>query len=156
MKAYWHSLNEREKWMVILAALCLGIYAYYLFLYAPLSTQIDQKQQLLTEKIATLDWMEKVKQRHATTTKKKQIDNSELLTILATQLKANRSFKEGYQLQQTNTGEVQISFNEVPFNGLMQWLTALNEQYNLTIKQFESSSSTTPGVVKLMLIISAD
>ncbi len=58
MKAYWYNLNEREKWMVAIAAICVFFYVYYLLLYAPLSTRVATKNKQLYEKTSTLKWME--------------------------------------------------------------------------------------------------
>ena len=63
MKSYLNTLNEREKWMLIGGVLCLFIYVYYLFLYAPLSNKVTQKATQLVEKTNTLAWMQKAKQQ---------------------------------------------------------------------------------------------
>lgn len=153
MKSYLNTLNEREKWMVIGAALCVFIYSYYLFLYAPLSNKVEQKSTQLVEKMETLAWMKQVRQQKHASPAKQVVDNSQLLTLLATQLKDNETLKFPYHLQQTGSGDIQLTFDEVPFNLFMEWLTVINERYTFVIKQFEVSNSATPGVTKLMIII---
>ncbi len=156
MKNYLSTLNEREKWMLILAALSLFIYCYYLFLYAPLANKLTQKRTQLIEKTETLAWMQKVKQEGYASKKAKQtVDNSQLLTLLATQLKDNPTLKVAHQLQQTSSGEIQLTFEAVPFQLFMSWLTKINDRYTMTVKQFDVQRSETPGVTKLMIMISA-
>lgn len=156
MKAYLSTLNEREKWMLIGAVLCLFLYVYYLFLYSPLSQGVNQKSTQLAEKTATLDWMQKIRQQsHAKKTNKTTVDNSQLLTTLATQLKNDPTLKFPYQLQQTGSGDIQLTFDAVAFNLFITWLEKINQHYAITVKQFEADRSKTPGVTRLMILISS-
>ena len=154
MKAYWQSLNERERWTVIIGLACLILYAYYLMIYNPLATKVKQRERLLIEKIETLNWMKQIKQPSSTVAKEK-LDNGQLLTLLAKKLKDNSELKSPYQLQQTGSGDIQLSFEEVPFNFFLQWLVTLSNHYTITIKQFTASNTETPGATKLTLILSA-
>lgn len=154
MKAYLNTLNEREKWMVIVAGLSLFIYSYYLLLYAPLSNKVNQKSTQLIEKIETLEWMKQVKTQKYSSKRKQTVDNSQLLTILASQLKNNRALKFPYQLQQTGSGDIQLTFDTVPFQRFIQWLSKINEEYSINIKQFDVERTQTPGVTRLMIILS--
>ena len=155
MIAYWNNLNDREKWMAAGAGLCLILYFYYLFLYSPLSHNVSQKSTQLTEKIVTLAWLKKIRQQNHATKIKQKIDNSQLLTLLATQLKDNSTLTSPYQLQQTGTGDVQLTFEEVSFNLFITWLEKINGKYTVTIKQFDADHSARPGVVRLMIVLSA-
>lgn len=156
MKAYLSTLNEREKWMLISAVLCLFLYVYYLFLYSPLNQQVSQKSTQLVEKTATLSWMQKIRQQsQRKQTKKQTVDNSQLLTTLATQLKNDPTLKFPYQLQQTGSGDIQLTFDAVAFNLFIVWLEKINQHYAITVKQFEADRSKAPGVTRLMILISS-
>lgn len=155
MKTYLHNLNDRERWMVIITAIVVFIYGYYLVLYAPLHNKVQQKTEELTEKTQTLDWLQKVRQQKHAGPKKKQIDNSQLLTLLATQLQKNDTLKFPYQLQQTGSGDIQLSFAKVPFNVFMSWLAAIDNKYTMKVKQFDVERTDRPGVCKLVVILSA-
>ncbi|BCZ97482.1 TPA: type II secretion system protein M [Legionella pneumophila subsp. pneumophila] len=155
MKTYLNTLNDREKWMVIVAGVSLFIYGYYLLLYAPLSNQVNQKSTQLIEKTETLEWMKQVRMQKRSAKRKESVDNSQLLTILASQLKNNKTLKFPYQLQQTGSGDVQLTFDAVPFQNFIQWLAKINEVYSINIKQFDVEKTSTPGVTRLMIILSA-
>ncbi|AWN74596.1 GspM family type II secretion system protein LspM [Legionella anisa] len=156
MKAYLSTLNEREKWMLIGTVLCLFLYIYYLFLYSPLSQRVTQKSTQLVEKTATLDWMQKIRQQsRMKQTKKKTVDNSQLLTTLATHLKNDQTLKFPYQLQQTGSGDIQLTFDAVAFNLFITWLEKINQHYAITVKQFEAERSKTSGITRLMILISS-
>lgn len=156
MKAYLSTLNEREKWMLIGTGLFLCLYVYYLFLYSPLSQRVTQKSTQLVEKTATLEWMQKIRQQsQVKQTKKKAVDNSQLLTTLATQLKNDLTLRFPYQLQQTGSGDIQLTFDAVAFNLFITWLEKINQHYAITVKQFEADRSKTPGITRLMILISS-
>lgn len=155
MKTYLNSLNDREKWMVIGAGLCLILYVYYLFLYEPLHQKITQKSEHYIEKVDTLEWMKTINQTYHPAKSKQTLDNSKLLTLIASQLKEKETLKVPSQIQQTSAGEIQITFDEVPFTLFIHWLIQLNEQYQIIIKQFEVDRTDKPGVTHLMIILSA-
>lgn len=153
MKSYLNSLNEREKWMVLATVLTLVIYFYYQFLYTPLSNKVALQSSQLIEKRNTLAWMKTVRSKAHSTKTKQSVDNTQLLTLLATQLKNNETLKFPYQLQQTGTGDIQLTFETVPFKLFMQWLAKINDNYTITIKQFDVKQTDTPGLTKLMIIL---
>ncbi|HFF3629637.1 TPA: GspM family type II secretion system protein LspM [Legionella pneumophila] len=156
MKTYLNSLNDREKWMVIMAGVSLFIYGYYLLLYAPLSNQVNQKSTQLIEKTETFEWMKQVRMQKRSGKRKESVDNSQLLTILSSQLKNNKTLKFPYQLQQTGSGDIQLTFDAVPFQNFVQWLAKINEAYSISIKQFDVEKTSTPGVTRLMIILSTN
>lgn len=155
MKSYLSTLNEREKWMLIGTGLCLVLYIYYLFLYTPLSNRVTQKSAQLIEKTSTLQWMKKIKLQDRTTQTKQIVNNSQLLTALATQLKNDPTLKFPYQLQQTGSGDIQLTFDAVAFNMFIAWLEKINQGYAITVKQFEADRTKTQGVTRLMILISS-
>lgn len=155
MKAYLSSLNEREKWMIAGAGLCLILYVYYIFLYSPLSHRVNQRSSQLNDKINTLQWMHQVRQQHHSLQPKQKLTNSQLLTTLATQLKKDPALKFPYQLQQTGSGDVQLSFDTVAFNLFFSWLEKINNQYDISVKQFEAERTNTPGVTRLTIILNS-
>lgn len=141
--------------MVISAGLCIFVYIYYLFLYSPLNNQVIQKKTQLIEKAETLAWMQKVKLQGPSSKTKQKVDNSQLLTLFATELKNHPTLKFPYQLQQTGSGDIQLTFDAVPFTSFIEWLAALNERYAINIKQFDAQQSQTAGITKLMIVLSA-
>lgn len=155
MKDYFNNLNDREKWMVLGGGVCLLVFIYYALLYSPLSTAVSQKSAQLIEQAETLEWMKKVRQEGVSTQKKQKVTNSQLLTLIATQLKMDKSLNAPFKLEQTSSGEVQLSFDAVPFNLFVTWFAKINRNYSFTIKQFDIEKSKTAGVTKLMIIVNA-
>lgn len=153
MKNYLSNLNERERWMVIIGGICLILYLYYAILYAPLANKVTQQSTLLTEKMQTLSWTQQMQKQAHAPKERKSVDNNQLLSILDTQLKRDEILKNPYQIQQTASGEIQISFDEVPFTLFMAWLAKLNDRYSIAVKQMNVDHLATPGVVRLSIIL---
>ena len=155
MKTYLMNLNEREQWMIFGAAVVVFIYIYYMFLYSPLITKVEQRTKQFKEKKATLVCMEHIKQQKPNNSNKQLVDNGKLLTLLATQLKNSTLLRFPYQLQQTSAGEIQLSFEQVPFKFFIQWLLQVDMKYSINMKQLEMNKTATPGMAQIMIVLSS-
>ena len=153
MIAYWNNLNDRERWMLSIGGVCCVVFLFYLLIYSPLVNRVYDKKQQLIEKKETLAFLQKAKIQQQSTKKVQVLSESKLLTVLAEQLKVTSFHRSLYQLQQTGSGDIQLSFDEVPFNAFISWLWSMSEQYAFLIKQFNAERTPTPGVVKVVLII---
>lgn len=153
MNAYWDHLNDRERWMLGIGGVCCLLFLIYLLLYAPLVASVNEKSAQLNEKKSILVWMERVRQQHHSANVRQVLSDSKLLTVFADQLKLTSFQSFSYQLQQTSSGDVQLSFDNVSYNAFIHWLWSLSEHYVFSIKQFNTERTQTPGVVKISLII---
>lgn len=153
---YWQQWNERERLMVVIATLCVLIYGFYLGIYAPLTNAVTAKTKQLTEKQETLHWMQRAAQQARPKKAPQSISNSKLLSIIATELGTNHLKPFPYQMQQTASGDIQLSFEQVPYTAALQWLWSLNENYQLKLKQLRIDKSDTAGVVKLAVVLAAE
>lgn len=156
MNKFWQNLNERERWMTGIAIAALASYIYYALLYSPIIEHLETNTELLQEKRVDLQWMKQTNPANISNKAQKKVSNSQLITLISTELKNNNSLKFPYQLQQTSTGEIQLSFEKVPFQQMISWLASLKEQYRFIIKQFNVERTETAGLTRLLLILSAD
>lgn len=157
MKQYWQSMNDREKTMVLAAGLCIILYLFYLLVFSPLLNAVHNKSAQLIEKRDTLHWLEQVRPLAQKGGKSKQsLSNSQLLTLIGKQLKEDKVLNLPYQLQQASNGDIQLSFESVPLNPLLNWLGQLDGQYHLSVKQFNAEKTEVSGIVKLSLQLSGE
>ncbi|KTC81592.1 type II secretion system protein GspM [Legionella brunensis] len=153
MISYWNNLNQRERWMVGIAIACIVFYLFYLFIYSPLTTAVSSKTLQLQEKRETLAWMQQIQHQPQNKKIPQPITNAKLLTLIGSQLNNGSLRKFVYQLQQTGPGDIQLSFEQIPFIPFLTWLWALTNDYAIVLKQFSAERTETPGVVKLTIII---
>ncbi|STX39098.1 type II secretion system protein GspM [Legionella feeleii] len=155
MRNFWNNLNERERWMVGIGSLFALFYLFYLLLYSPLTTAVSNKTAQLSEKQQTLTWMQQVRQQPKKQKVQQSISNAKLLTLIGNQLGTGSLRIFPYQLQQTSSGDIQLSYELVPFNYFLSWLWTLNNNYAIVLKQFSAERTPTAGVVKLQIVITA-
>lgn len=153
MKTYWTQLNERERWMVSLGILCSGLYLLYLVIYLPLVNSVKTQTEQLIEKQSTLTWMRQVQRQHKTLAARKALSNTQLLTLIAKQLRHTSFQNYPYQLQQTGSGDVQLVFKQVPFNAFLMWLWSLHSQNKMSIKELRAERGDVSGITSMQVII---
>jgi general secretion pathway protein M len=153
VKAYWANLSDRDRWTLSIGIIFCVLYLFYLLIYAPIVHAVHQKSQQLIEKQETLLWMQNIQKEYKARKKPEALSSGQLLSVLAEQL-GNTSFKQyPYQLQQIAANDIQLSFDKVPFNSVMQWLWSINEKYTISIKRLNVDHTDTAGVVKLTVVL---
>lgn len=155
MNAYWQQLNERERLAIGTCVVAVFIYILYLLVLAPLADAVHQKTRLRAEKQQTLRWMQQVRGQTLSANQPELLTNAELLSLLARQLKRPEFKPFAYQLQQIGSGDIQLTFENIPFNPFIKWLQKLNTTYAFSLKQFKAQRTNTEGVVSLSLILTA-
>lgn len=155
MKSWLDSLSERERYLVFAGAAFVIGFIIYSLIYSPLVHGIRDKQQQLQEKQQTLSWLQQMHEHYVAVKMPETMDKSTLLSIFADQLKSTSFHTFQYQLQQTGTGDIQLSFEKVPYNAFLAWLWGVRQNYAFTIEQFTAEKTDTEGVVKLSVVIEA-
>lgn len=156
MKAQWQQFNEREQIAVVGAALCLIVYLFYALLFSPLTTAVANARKQWQEKNNTLIWMRHAQQNYNQAKSPQKIPAGNLLSLLTQVLKQASFHRFPYQMAQTASGEIQLSFDEVPYNAFMEWLKDQSTRYTLTIKNLDVSKTTVSGVVKVSVIFGVE
>ncbi|WP_229776950.1 type II secretion system protein GspM, partial [Alicyclobacillus cellulosilyticus] len=77
------------------------------------------------------------------------LTNTQLLSLLSRKLKNPLFQPFPYQLQQLSGGDIQLSFESVPFVMFMQWLRQLHQTYAFSIKQFNAQRLDASGLAKI-------
>jgi general secretion pathway protein M len=155
LKSYYLNLNERDRRVLLFGGAALIFYLFYLFIYSPIVNDIEKNSAKLTENKKTLAWMERAKLHKNTAPAKNNISKSQLLSTVASELRTNTLKSYPYKLEQTAAGEMQLSFEQVPFIAYINWLKRLSSRNNVIIKQLNIEKTNTNGVVRSFVIISA-
>lgn len=153
MIQYWQSLQDRERLMVIIAALVICSYLFYLLIYSSLYQAEHSNSLQLKEKKETLLWMQTVRTNQLQKKTPQQITSIKLLALISNQLHDVSLASFPYQLQQSNIGDIQLSFDKVAFNPFIFWLWTLTNNYSIEIKRFVAEQTETQGLTKLSLTI---
>lgn len=155
MKAYWQQLNEREQSGLMIAGLCSALYLLYALVFAPLMSSVTQAQETWQAKNKTLVWMQQAKKNYAPTQKPQAVTAGNLLSILTERLSETSFRRFPHQLAQTATGDIQLTFDQVPYNAFILWLQRQSTHYTLTVKTMDITKTDVTGVVKASVMFSA-
>ena len=153
MMSYWTNLNERERWLVGAGSVCSLIYIFYLLVYSPLVSTTTNKTNMLQEKKETLAWIQQILKKPINKVQQETVNNNKLLSIIATELSERPFSSFPHDLQQTGQGDIQLSFEIVPYTPFLTWLWTLGNKYVISLKQFSAERTKTAGLVKIILII---
>lgn len=154
LKEYFDDLNERERKLVIIAGIFLGIFLFYTLIYSPIKSAVSSKKQLLIENKETLNWMEGVYKKHNDFNSPELLSSEKLLTVLSNSLRDSNLKDFAYQLEQTSNDDIRLSFANVPYNNLMDWLWSFCGRYGLSVKSFLASSKHSNGIVSVNVVLS--
>ena len=151
---YWQSFNEREQISLGFAAIFCIIYLFYLAVYSPLTSAVENKNQQLQEKRETLAWLKKTQKQYREPASAAQpIDSGKLLSLIATELGSPRFKPFPYQMQQTGSDDIQLNFDEIPYNAFITWLWGTTHHFTIHIKELHITHTSKPGIVKLDIIM---
>ena len=151
---YWQGLTNREKIMGVIGTALTLIFLLYQLVISPLLTTRAQQEAQLREKKMTLAFMQEAQKENLTGTQKKTINNNQLLTLIATQLATESFTKYPDHLQLTEEGNIQISFEKVPYPLFTKWLWTLQqENKQISLKQVSFEQTDTTGVIKVLVLL---
>jgi general secretion pathway protein M len=150
---FWGNLNIREQRVLYVGAVGVVLYLAYM-MYATLTHAVFESTQILSEKKATLVWMQKTQKQFQPSQKKTVLlDNSKALTIFSEALNKTSFHDLPYQLEQMSDGALQLLFDSVPYHAFLGWLWSMEQRYKIDIKLLNAEKTDTPGLVKVTLVV---
>lgn len=152
IKTYIDQLNHREKFLVIGTGIFVLLCVLYFGVYEPLTNQKIESQRMLADKQQTLAWMKQVSQFAGRSSRQAIQSNSQLLTVLTEQLSKPELEAFRYQLQQSSSGNVQLSYDSVPFNQFTQWLLQFQSTFSVNIERLTATKEDKAGMVQITVI----
>ncbi len=156
LEKLWHQQTEKDKRMLMIGAVVVCLYLIYACTYAPLKSHQKAYQERLKSDRQTLVWMRSVQHFAHTRKKSKEKPNaSELLTFISQALPKTPFKSYLYQLQQTGDKNIQLSYDSVPYNFFLSWLSDLSESHQFSIEELRVEGLDKVGLVKLVLILQA-
>ena len=155
----WEGFGARDRLMLGVGGLFIVLYAGYM-MYAALSHAVLERSRMLSEKEATLVWMRRAEQENKSLQQggpgPVRLDAAKGLTIFSEALSQTSFQGFTYQLQQLKEGELQLSFDTVPYHDFLQWLSSMSKRYAFVIQSFDVEKNDVRGLVKLSMVVVLD
>lgn len=150
---FFDGLNERERRALIIGGVGLVLYLAYI-IYRPLHESVLENETLLSQKIATKNWMKGAEARYVFQEKGvAALDSARVLRVFSDALSHASFHTFPYQLQQLEDGALQLSFESVPYSAFLKWLWSMGQKYKMEVKAFSAEKTEVSGLVRVQLIL---
>lgn len=157
MNEWWQRLSIREKWMIIIGGIFVVIIFAYVFIWSPLSSNVNNLQTTNTEQRQLLNWMQhanrQIQQLKAAGFTEKPASTEALLVIAEKTLAEKKLSQYLNQVQQPSDNQLVLTFKTVPFDKLIAWLEFIWRQYSINVTQISVEKTNTPGLVEAKLTL---
>ncbi|OGV30942.1 MAG: hypothetical protein A3E88_00755 [Legionellales bacterium RIFCSPHIGHO2_12_FULL_35_11] len=152
---HWQKLNDREQKFAKIGIIIVFIYIFYALIYSPLSSSVKQKKQFLQEQKEVYLWMKNASNIHKLAEKNPSAIKLNNISAVSQNLKSTNLKKFSPHLMQTNDGEINLSFEKVPYNEFLVWLWKISSKNGILIKDIDIvSKSNEDGYVSVKLLFS--
>lgn len=156
IKQWFNQLSPRERRVLIIGAIVLGGILMYFRLWEPFVTARAQQENIVAAQKTTLRWMTDAaasvqqlrRQSHTTPAKKPS-----LLGLIDKSTHTGALSKARKQIEPKGELEVRVSFEEVSFTELMQWLGLLYSQHKVQVSTINIEPQPIPDRVKVRLTL---
>ena len=151
MKKFLAKLALREQQFIKIGIPIAILLIFYLFIWSPFTTQIQNLQQTVNNEQDTSLWMEgAIQQINSLRTKgilQQQQSNGSNLTLVDESLKNSPITSRVAELSQANNNQVTVKFSHVGFDVLITWLNQLWQRNGIQATQFSATATQTSGLV---------
>ena len=153
LKARFEELEQREQYLLIVAAIVIGIFIFVSLIYRPLSSSLDSARNAYYSQNELREWMQvqvtQLKQSSSSsgsTSKRGNRSASVVINQAASQTSIQIS-----RSQPRSNNQYQIWLEDVPFNQLMVWLNSLQSDYGIHVHAINISRAEDNGKVRVNL-----
>src|SRR3990167_1014199 len=142
IKNWWGGLLDRERQMLMIGGIAVGIFLIYAAIWSQLSDAVqDRKTEVVTQR-KLLHYLQNAS---STITELKTegiqvsaASNADLLSLAEQTLSQQDLSNFLKQVQQPKQNQIALTFQSVPFDKLMQWLQTLATQHGVRVTQLSA------------------
>jgi general secretion pathway protein M len=158
IKNWWENLLDRERQMLTVGGIVVGILVIYAAIWTPLSNAVQDRKMAVMTQQRLLNYLQKssatIQQLKAEGVQASVSDNVDLLSLTEQSLSQEGLSSYLKQVQQPEKNHVALTFEKVPFDKLMQWLQEMTTSHGVSVTQLNASRLPEIGTANVTLIIS--
>ena len=155
LRTRWTALTDRERRIVTLGGIALGLILVYLVLWAPVAKARHAREVALKESHTLAVQLEKLAtevQRHRGGSSPVATHQS-LLALVDQTRKASSLTKPPSRLEPEGDTTVRIWMEDVPFDALVRWLGDLQTRYGVRVDTADIERTSGSGLVSARLTL---
>ena len=156
MKAWWISLQTRERMILIIAAAIISIALVYLLLVEPILERRTALTNQVKAQYKTLVWMQQTSQRvqqlRADTNQSKSVNSGQsLLALVENSAKQSNIRKPIQRMEPEGQNGAKLWLEDADFDSLIRWMGELARSQNVVVTRVTISRGNGPGRVNSRL-----
>lgn len=149
---WWEPLAPREKQVVIIGSIIVGLLILYYLIWSPYLNHMNNLRENIVSQEKNLAWMQTANNEidriaGQDSNKNKITSPVALLGLLQQQINQAGLSTQLTQLKQASDDSVEMHFQKVSFDALMKMLITAIKGQAITINQVAVVASDTPGIV---------
>ncbi len=155
IKSRFDQLNNRERTMVLAAAIGLAFFIPYQFVWAPIVNGVEDRRSKVERQEQDLIWMQsrlaEVKQLSRQNNSNTAATGKSLYGII--ERTARQKFGNDIRIQQEGKKGIRVQIKEAGFDAVIFWLDDLQVKYKANIKDFKIDRSKIVGNVRASILV---
>jgi general secretion pathway protein M len=157
MKAWWETLNTRERGLVAGGTVLALVVVLYVLVWEPLQTSSRRLRQNVAEQRANLAWMrqaaQEIKRLNGASIAQPASDDRSLLTLVDQTARAAGLGAAMKRVAPQGDDKLSVQLDSVEFDKLIPWLGALEHDHRITIVNLSADRTNAPGLVNARIIL---
>ena len=154
-KIWWTSLSEREQQLSLLSAAFLLLAVVYWGAWKPLSNQLQESEKQLRNAQQTLTWVQDKATLLVQAGVGKQKADAKQLTLIQIVNSSAKQYGVEFSRIVNKKEQLEVWISDVEFDLLVRWLTALNNQYFVSVISTDFSKIDQEGHIKVNRLLLA-
>ena len=155
---WWHTRSDHEKRNLMISGIVAVILLSYLLVIKPFNASLRERQQQVQYQSQLLQQIRpqvaKVQSLRQHLGEVKTISTAELLTVISTSLQSAHLDAYANSIKQNESNQVQVEFQQVPFDKLTDYLENLWQRYEIHTQSFTAIPlANQSGLVKAQIIL---
>lgn len=157
---WWSDLAERERHVIFYGGIVLAIFLIYLLAWIPLTEAVSKKKESVHSQRVLLHYLQgasaEMQALRAQGIGVAPARHANVLTVAEQTVSENQLQASLQQVQQPQSTEVQLTFQAVQFDKLLNWLQQLVMTQGFSVTQFTAKRSGAAGVADVSLTLKAE
>ena len=158
IKNAYHHLQDRERRLLSIGSVILALLFIYGFIWSPLSTSVSNYKITLQSQRQLLQYLQrastKIQQLNASGIHIASTHSADLLMLAEETLSQQTLSPFLKQVAQPQPNQITLTFENVPFDKLMQWLQTLAMKQGVQVSQLSATKSSVVGAANVTMVLS--
>ncbi len=156
LQHWYHSLQPRERIMVIATAIIMVITIFYLTVWEPLHKGLDSAEQEYQSNLNNLQWMQQaaaeVRALKSSGSSARNTASNQPVTLVVEQAANNSAIKNNIsKLESSSNDGARVALNAASFDQMLIWLNVLEQNHGIRVSSASIERSDKPGTVNARL-----